>query len=66
MVCGRCGREAAVVIWQRGRYQVVAVWNGGVVAFTFGLWRYRLQDDARAWFLRWRVGPWKLEVTKRR
>lgn len=50
-----------------GRYEFRVIWNWP----TFALWswllcRYRPEDDPRAFFLRWRVGPWKIEVVKQR
>ena len=40
-----------------GRYEVRVIWNGPVIALSWLLTRHRGE-----WFLRMRVGPFKIEA----
>lgn len=53
------------MIWERGKWSITAVYNWPTLSpWSVQRWRYRPEDDARRWFLRWRVGPFKIEVTR--
>lgn len=49
-----------------GKYEVRLIWNWPVFTFTYLRAVFRPEDDPRAWYLRWRVGPYKIEVIKTR
>lgn len=50
-----------------GKYELRAMWNWSTLSlFSWQLWRYTTGDDPRTFFLRCRVGPWKIEVVKQR
>lgn len=49
-----------------GRYRVDLAWIHPVWALTYGRWTYHPDEDARAWFLRARMGPVMVQVTKGR
>lgn len=60
-------RPWPAVTGQWGKTRLIAVWNWPVVTFTWLLVRYQPEDDDdRRWFLRTRIGPVKVEVTRRR
>lgn len=50
-----------------GRYEVRCLWNWPTFSlWSWGLWRYTPEMDHRAFFFRWRIGPYKIEVVKTR
>jgi hypothetical protein len=48
-----------------GPYRAAVIWNHPVWALTYGRWTFGPAED-RVWFLRSRIGPIKVQVTKER
>lgn len=49
-----------------GLYRFDVIWNHPVWALSYGRWVYSPDEDSRAWFMRSRIGPFKVQVTKER
>lgn len=47
-----------------GALHVTACWNWPVVTLSWLRVVFRPEDDPRAWFVRARIGPWKLQAWK--
>ncbi len=49
-----------------GLYCLDVIWNHPVWALSYGRWTYSPDEDDRQWFMRSRIGPFKVQVTKER
>ena len=47
-----------------GPYRIDLIWNHPVWALTYGRWTYTPDMDDRQWFMRSRIGPFMVQVTK--
>lgn len=47
-----------------GPYRIDLIWNHPVWALTYGRWKYTPDMDERQWFMRSRIGPFMVQVTK--
>lgn len=55
-----------MIVVKRGRYELRVIDNRPTWAWTYGRWVYTPEIDARAWFMRARLGPVRIEVVKQR